>query len=49
MTIDMSKYLGLFVTEATEHLEALGQDLVALEKEPGRERPWTPCSATPTR
>src|SRR5919106_193527 len=29
----MSKYLGLFVTEATEHLEALGQDLVKLEKE----------------
>src|SRR5919197_1367512 len=29
----MSKYLGLFVSEATEHLEALGQDLVKLEKE----------------
>ncbi|MCI0672087.1 MAG: chemotaxis protein CheA [Myxococcaceae bacterium] len=33
MTIDMSKYLGLFVSEATEHLEALGRDLVALERE----------------
>src|SRR5262245_33373229 len=33
MSIDMSKYLGLFVTEATEHLEALGQDLVQLEKD----------------
>lgn len=30
----MSKYLGLFVTEAIEHLEALGQDLVRLEKAP---------------
>lgn len=29
----MSRYLGLFVSEATEHLEALGQDLVKLEKE----------------
>lgn len=37
MTIDMSRYLGLFVTEATEHLESLGRDLVALEKSPGRE------------
>lgn len=34
MTIDMSKYLGLFLSEATEHLEALGQDLVAVEKSP---------------
>ncbi|MGQ0505394.1 MAG: ATP-binding protein [Myxococcaceae bacterium] len=33
MTIDMSRYLGIFVTEATEHLEALGRDLVQLEKE----------------
>ncbi len=32
MSLDMSKYLGLFVTEATEHLEALGKDLLALEK-----------------
>jgi two-component system chemotaxis sensor kinase CheA len=31
--MDMSKYLGLFVSEATEHLEALGQDLVRLEKD----------------
>jgi len=30
----MSKYLGLFVTEATEHLEALGRELVRLEKTP---------------
>src|SRR5690349_7456606 len=35
MTINMSKYLGLFVSESTEHLEALGRDLVALEKNPG--------------
>ncbi|MDQ3265007.1 MAG: chemotaxis protein CheA [Myxococcota bacterium] len=35
MSLDMSKYLGLFVSEATEHLEALAQDLVALEKNPG--------------
>src|SRR5829696_1851067 len=36
MTVDMSKYLGLFVTESTEHLEALGRDLVALEQSPNR-------------
>lgn len=29
----MSRYLALFVTEATEHLQDLSQDLVALEKE----------------
>ncbi|MFN0062867.1 MAG: chemotaxis protein CheW [Myxococcaceae bacterium] len=34
MTVDMSKYLGLFVTESTEHLEALSRDLVALEQSP---------------
>lgn len=28
----MSKYLGLFVQEATEHLEGFGHDLVELEK-----------------
>ncbi|RKG99594.1 chemotaxis protein CheA [Corallococcus sp. CA053C] len=33
MTMDMSRYLGLFISEATEHLEALGRDLVALERE----------------
>jgi two-component system chemotaxis sensor kinase CheA len=33
--MDMSRYLGLFVTEASEHLEALGRDLVQLEKEGG--------------
>jgi two-component system chemotaxis sensor kinase CheA len=32
MTIDMSKYLGLYVTECTEHLEVLGRELVDLEK-----------------
>lgn len=32
MTMDMSRYLGLFVTEASEHLEGLGRDLVELEK-----------------
>jgi two-component system, chemotaxis family, sensor kinase CheA len=36
MTLDMSKYLGLFVSEATEHLEALSQDLVQLENGGGR-------------
>lgn len=35
MTMDMSRYLGLFVTEASEHLEELGRDLVQLEKERG--------------
>ncbi len=34
MTIDMSKYLSLFVSESTEHLEAFGRDLVAFEKSP---------------
>ncbi|XXF77386.1 chemotaxis protein CheW [Myxococcaceae bacterium GXIMD 01537] len=33
MTMDMSRYLGLFVTEASEHLEALGRDLVQLERD----------------
>ncbi len=33
MPVDMSKYLSLFLSESTEHLEALGQDLVRLEKE----------------
>ncbi len=33
MPIDMSKYLGLFTSEATEHLEALSKDLVRLEQE----------------
>jgi len=31
--MDMSKYLGLFVSEAAEHLEGLSQDLVRLERE----------------
>src|SRR5512140_734754 len=35
MAMDMSRYLGLFVTEASEHLEALGRDLVQLEKDGG--------------
>jgi two-component system chemotaxis sensor kinase CheA len=29
---DTSRYLGLFVSEATEHLEALGKELVRLER-----------------
>jgi two-component system chemotaxis sensor kinase CheA len=33
----MSRYLGLFVAEASEHLEALGRDLVALEGAPAAE------------
>src|SRR5689334_3760054 len=37
MTLDMSKYLGIFVSEATEHLEALGRDLLQLEKKKGAE------------
>jgi len=36
--MDMSKYLGLFVSEASEHLESLGRELLALEKEKTRER-----------
>ncbi len=31
--VDMSRYLGLFVAEAGEHLEALSRDLVALERQ----------------
>lgn len=31
---DTSRYLALFVSEATEHLEELSKDLVRLEKEP---------------
>lgn len=38
MTIDMSKYLGLFITESTEHLEALGRELVQVERERNPER-----------
>lgn len=37
MPIDMSKYLGLFITEATEHLESLSRELVSLEKSGGPE------------
>ncbi|MFP2911866.1 Hpt domain-containing protein, partial [Pyxidicoccus sp. 3LFB2] len=33
MTMDMSRYLGLFISEASDHLEALGRDLVQLERE----------------
>ncbi|HEY8209879.1 MAG TPA: chemotaxis protein CheA [Myxococcaceae bacterium] len=36
--MDMSKYLGLFVSEASEHLESLGRELLALEKEKTRDR-----------
>ncbi len=38
MSADLSKYLGLFVSEATEHLESLAADLVKLEKDPTRDR-----------
>ncbi len=31
--MDMSRYLGLFLTEASDHLEGLGRDLVQLERE----------------
>ena len=31
MPIDLSKYLALFVSEATEHAEGLGEDLLKLE------------------
>src|SRR5262244_497441 len=37
MSTDTSKYLGLFVSEATEHLEALTASLVQLERDPSRE------------
>jgi len=37
MNMDVSKYLDLFVSEATEHLEALVADLVKLEKDPSRD------------
>lgn len=33
---DTSRYLSLFVGEATEHLEALGKDLVRLEQDKGQ-------------
>jgi two-component system, chemotaxis family, sensor kinase CheA len=32
MSLDMSRYLTLFVGEATEHLEALSQNLIRLER-----------------
>lgn len=34
MSVDMSRYLGLFVSESTEHLDSLGRELVELEKRP---------------
>ncbi len=37
MPVDLSRYLGLFVSEATDHLEALARDLVRLEREPTAE------------
>jgi HPt (histidine-containing phosphotransfer) domain-containing protein len=37
MPIDLSKYLGLFASEAQEHLEGLARELVRVEKEHGRE------------
>ena len=33
--MDMSKYLGLFASEAGEHLEALGKELLRFEGAPG--------------
>jgi two-component system chemotaxis sensor kinase CheA len=39
MSQDMSRYLGLFVSEATEHLERLGQALVGLERLPPGQLP----------
>lgn len=39
MTVDMSRYLGLFVSESTEHLESLTRALVALERLPDEEIP----------
>lgn len=33
MTVDMSKYLSLFVSDSADHLEALARDLVQLEKD----------------
>jgi two-component system chemotaxis sensor kinase CheA len=39
MTVDMSRYLGLFVSESTEHLDALARTLVALEKLSAEEVP----------
>src|SRR5512132_3638623 len=37
MPVDTSKYLGLFVAEASEHLSGLSSDLVRLEKGAGPE------------
>ena len=34
MDMDVSQYKELFVSEATEHLEALNQSLLELEKDP---------------
>ena len=31
--MDMSKYLGIFATEAAEHLEAMGRELLRFENE----------------
>lgn len=39
MSVDMSRYLGLFVSESTEHLDKLGHDLVELEKLPADKLP----------
>lgn len=33
--MDMSQYKGMFISEAREHLRVMGDDIVALEKEPG--------------
>ncbi|MFL5318196.1 MAG: Hpt domain-containing protein, partial [Myxococcaceae bacterium] len=39
MSVDMSRYLGLFVSESTEHLDSLGRELVDLEKQPKEKIP----------
>lgn len=41
MSVDMSRYLGLFVSESTEHLDQLGRELVELEKQPKDKLPAT--------
>ncbi|MEJ5186787.1 MAG: Hpt domain-containing protein, partial [Candidatus Geothermincolales bacterium] len=35
MEMDVSQYKELFINEAQEHLEALNQSLLELEKDPG--------------
>ena len=35
MALDLQRYLGLFVTEAGEHLAGFGRDLVSSSSAPG--------------